>query len=123
MRRLAPLLAALVLGGCASWFGGEPPAKVSDGVFVDPATARTLYTYDRDPPGKSVCLGPCAIAWPPLLAPEGAKTTEKWTVITRPDGGRQWAYKGKALYAWSKDTQPGERAGDGVNNLWRVARP
>ena len=51
------------------------------------------------------------------LLPDG------WTVITRDDGSKQWAYQGKPLYTWLKDTKPGDRTGDGVNNAWRVARP
>ncbi len=43
--------------------------------------------------------------------------------MTRDDGRRQWAYKGKPLYTWARDQQPGDRTGDGFNNLWRVAKP
>jgi predicted lipoprotein with Yx(FWY)xxD motif len=46
-----------------------------------------------------------------------------WAVITRDDGSKQWAYKGKPLYAWAKDAKPGDRTGDGFNNAWRVAKP
>jgi predicted lipoprotein with Yx(FWY)xxD motif len=46
-----------------------------------------------------------------------------WTVITRDDGSKQWAYKGKPLYAWAKDTRPGDTTGGGVNNVWRIAKP
>jgi predicted lipoprotein with Yx(FWY)xxD motif len=46
-----------------------------------------------------------------------------YTVIVRDDGSRQWAYKGKPLYLRAKDANPGEGAGDGAENLWRVARP
>ena len=39
------------------------------------------------------------------------------------DGGKQWAYKGKPVYFWSKDQKPGDRSGDGFNGAWRLARP
>jgi len=113
----------LALAGCAAWFGGEPPAKVSDGVFVEPSKAMTLYTFDRDTAAKSACVAQCAVNWPPLVAPADAKPAGHWTVVTRDDGRRQWAYKGKPLYTWAKDQKPGDRTGDGVNNLWRVAKP
>jgi predicted lipoprotein with Yx(FWY)xxD motif len=45
-----------------------------------------------------------------------------WTVIVRDDGGKQWAYKGKPLYTWSKDAKPGDKTGDGVNSVWHVAK-
>jgi predicted lipoprotein with Yx(FWY)xxD motif len=83
----------------------------------------TLYTFDKDAAGKSACTGGCATNWPPLLAPADAKPTGDYSVITRDDGTKQWAYKGRPLYYWSKDMKPGDRTGDGFNNVWRVARP
>jgi predicted lipoprotein with Yx(FWY)xxD motif len=118
----ALFLAGLLAAGCAS-MAGAAPAKVADGVLVGP-NGMTLYTFDRDTaPGKSVCNGPCATNWPPLLAASGAEASSDWTVITRDDGARQWAYKGKPVYFWAKDQKPGDRTGDGVNNVWRLARP
>lgn len=120
---LAAVLAVL-LSACASLTGPAAPAKVSDGVFVN-ASGMTLYTFDRDTAGsgKSVCNGPCAANWPPFIAGADAKDNGDWTVIKRDDGTPQWAYKGKPLYAWSKDAKPGDRTGDGFNNAWRLARP
>ena len=43
--------------------------------------------------------------------------------VTRDDGSKQWAYKGKPVYFWSKDQKAGDRTGDGVTNAWRLARP
>ena len=33
----------------------------------------------------------------------------------------QWAYDGKPLYLWIKDTKPGDMTGDGVNDVWHTA--
>lgn len=116
------ILAGLLATGCAS-MRGDAPAKVADGVFVG-ANGMTLYTFDRDTtPGRSVCNGPCATNWPPLMAPAGATASGDWTIVTRDDGGKQWAYKGKPVYYWIKDQKPGDRTGDGFNNVWRLARP
>ncbi|MFT3799857.1 MAG: hypothetical protein QM766_01430 [Burkholderiaceae bacterium] len=103
---------------------GGRPAMTHDGVLVG-QNGMTLYTFDRDGTGtgKSVCNGPCATNWPPLSATAGDKSSGDWTVITRDDGSAQWAYKGKPLYYWTKDAKPGDRTGDGVNNVWRLARP
>jgi predicted lipoprotein with Yx(FWY)xxD motif len=124
--RLTGLALAALLSACASMGGGSAaaPAKSADGILVGP-NGMTLYTFDRDAAGsgKSVCNGPCATNWPPLAAPSGASTLGDWTVVVRDDGSRQWAYKGKPMYFWVKDTKPGDRTGDGVNNVWRVARP
>jgi predicted lipoprotein with Yx(FWY)xxD motif len=51
------------------------------------------------------------------------RTPNDWSIVTRDDGGKQWAYKGKPLYAWSKDAKPGDVTGDGVNNVWHIAAP
>ena len=53
----------------------------------------------------------CLQLWPALYAPEGAKETGKWTAVTRPDGKKQWAYDGYALYTSSRDKLPGDTYG------------
>ena len=118
----AALLCAALLSACASM--SNAPAKVADGVLTG-ANGMTLYTFDRDvaASGKSVCNGPCATNWPPLMAPEDAKPTGEFTVIVRDDGKKQWAFKGKPLYYWAKDTKPGDKTGDGFNKVWQVAKP
>ncbi|MDZ7653494.1 MAG: hypothetical protein U5L03_13575 [Burkholderiaceae bacterium] len=124
MKSFLIAFASLLLAACASFAGAPAPAKVADGVWVN-ADGRTLYTFDRDTAGsgKSVCNGPCATNWPPLAAAADAAPSGDWTVVVRDDGGRQWAYKGKPLYTWIKDQKPGDRTGEGVNNVWRIARP
>lgn len=121
-----PLAATVVLAlaGCASPMGGDAPTAVADGVLTG-RNGMTLYTFDRDVPGsgKSVCNGPCAANWPPLMAPADMKGAGDYSVVVRDDGSRQVAYKGKPLYFWVKDAKPGDRTGDGVNNVWRLARP
>ena len=115
----------LVTAGCANL--AEPPAKapamLSGGALVTPA-GMTLYTFDKDADGKSACNGPCATNWPPLMAAGDTKAEGGYTIITRDDGGKQWAYKGKPLYTWVKDTKPGDISGDGfLNNAWHIAMP
>ena len=84
----------------------------------------TLYVFDKDADGKSACNGPCATNWPPLMASGDAKAEGGYTIITRDDGGKQWAYKGKPLYTWTKDTKAGDVTGDGVaGNTWHIATP
>jgi len=121
---IALVAAAIVLAGCASMYGAPPPpTKVMDGVLTN-ASGMTLYTFDKDAAGsgKSECNGPCATNWPPLLAAADATASGDYSIITRNDGAKQWAYKGKPLYLWIKDTKPGDRTGDGFNNVWRAAR-
>jgi len=82
----------------------------------------TLYTFDKDPAGsgKSMCIDSCAAIWPPLKATAEDKPRGDYTTITRADGSRQWAYKGKPLYLWTKDQKPGDKTGDGFNKVWHV---
>ena len=118
------VLALGVLAGAAHVGAAlaQVPAKVSEGVLTN-GTGMTLYFFDRDTPGKSACNGPCANSWPPFAAGADAKPSADWTVITREDGSKQWAYKGKPLYTWAKDQKPGEKTGDNFNNVWHVATP
>ncbi|WP_341893959.1 hypothetical protein [Ferrovibrio terrae] len=101
------------------------PGNTALGSVLVDAKRMTLYTFDRDTmPGKSVCNGPCATNWPPLVATAGDMAKGDWSVITRDDGSKQWAYKGKPLYGWAKDTKPGDTTGDGfLNGAWHVAKP
>lgn len=119
---LALSLTLAVLGGCAAM--AAAPAKVADGVLVGP-NGMTLYTFDKDTPnsGKSVCNGPCATNWPPLMASDSDTNQAAYTVITRDDGKKQWAFKGQPLYYWIKDAKPGDTSGDGVGQVWHTAKP
>lgn len=115
-------LTLVFLGGCAAM--AASPAKVANGVLVGP-NGMTLYTFDKDEAGsgKSVCNGPCAVNWPPLMASASDQASGNFSIITRDDGAKQWAVKGKPVYYWIKDTKPGDKTGDGVNKVWQVAKP
>ena len=121
-RSIAFAAIAVLLAACATT--PPEPSKAVGGVLVNPA-GMTLYTFDRDVggSGKSVCNGPCATAWPPYLVTGSSASSAAYQVITRDDGSKQWAYEGKPLYTWSKDAKPGDKTGDGFNNVWKVAKP
>jgi predicted lipoprotein with Yx(FWY)xxD motif len=117
------LALSLILAAGAA-FAQTPPATAADGVLVG-GNGMTLYTFDRDAAGsgKSVCNGQCAALWPPLMASATDNGSGDWSVVTRDDGAKQWAFKGKPLYFWVRDTKAGDRTGDNVNNVWKIARP
>ena len=122
MLRIASLtiLSAALLAGCATGTAtpAKSPATTMNGMLVGP-TQMTLYVFD-----KSMCNGGCATNWPPLMAPANAAPIGDWSVVMRDDGSKQWAYKGRPLYHWAKDTKPGDMTGDGLlNNSWHVAKP
>src|SRR5438046_10645137 len=74
---------------------------------------KALYAFTKDRPGKSLCSGACAKAWPPfrvggkVAAGKGAKASLLGT-IRRADGRRQVTYAGRPLYFYVGDTQAGD---------------
>ena len=82
-----------------------------------------LYTYDRDTEkGKSTCYDECAKTWIPALAFKGAKAYGPWSVITRTDGTKQWAFKDKPLYSSVRQSKIGEMPGEGMDKAWHNAK-
>jgi predicted lipoprotein with Yx(FWY)xxD motif len=71
------------------------------------------YNYaDAKAVGTRGCVGQCAHTWLPVLAPASARSSGFWEVMTRPDGKRQWAYKGSALYTYADDKVQGDIKGN-----------
>jgi predicted lipoprotein with Yx(FWY)xxD motif len=80
----------------------------------------TVYTHDLDSATESKCDRQCAATWQPVLAPVLAMATGDWSVVKRGDGTLQWAFRGKPLYTYFGDFNPGDLNGQGVKN-WHVA--
>jgi predicted lipoprotein with Yx(FWY)xxD motif len=102
-----------------------PPISADTGkgkALVD-INGMTLYIFDRDGKGKSNCNAQCAVNWLPLIADTDAQASGSFSFVSRDDGRKQWAYKGKPLYTWAKDKKPRDATGDGVNNVWHLASP
>lgn len=97
-------------------------AGQDDERYPDRTKSITLYTFDRDvaDSGKSICNGECARNWLHFYAPPGAMANADYQIITRDDGKSQWAIKGQPLYHGPEDQEPGDKYGDGYNNLWRL---
>jgi predicted lipoprotein with Yx(FWY)xxD motif len=116
------LLIATALSACSTTGSTSAPAMASGGVLTG-SNGMTLYTFDKDAGGKSMCNGPCATNWPPLYATDSDVASGDYSIVTRDDGKKQWALKGKPLYFWVKDQKAGDKSGDNVNNVWHVAKP
>jgi predicted lipoprotein with Yx(FWY)xxD motif len=113
MVALAALLATPVLAA------DNAPVHKANGMLVD-SKGMTVYTFDKDSGGKSACTGSCADYWPAVQA-GSAPLSAPYSAITREDGSKQLAYKGKPLYTFSKDKSPGDKRGDKVmENKWHV---
>lgn len=83
----------------------------------------TLYTFLQDMPGVSNCNDNCAEIWPPLYAATGSKPSNDFSIITRADGSQQWAFQEYPLYYYYLDENPGDILGEGINDIWYIARP
>src|SRR3569623_3775945 len=89
------------------------PLAMKNGLLVN-TEGLTVYTFDKDVAnsGKSACNGDCAVKWPPVLATANDKPQGAYTIVVRDDGRRQWAYRGKPVYTWPEDQEPGDKYGD-----------
>jgi predicted lipoprotein with Yx(FWY)xxD motif len=77
---------------------------------------RTSYA-DAKVVGTKSCVGACLQNWQPVTAPATAQSSGFWEVETRPDGTKQWAYKGNALYTNVKDKKAGDIQGNNVHDI------
>ncbi len=86
----------------------------------------TLYNFDSDTQGgsESTCYDGCAESWPPLTIEDapaaGMDVTAELTTFERDDGTMQVAANGWPLYYFDSDEDPGDTAGQGVNDVWWV---
>ncbi len=124
---IATVVALCLVGGCAATTLatgdlGKSRETAAGRVLVD-STGMTLYTYDNDGAGKSNCTGMCAVFWPPAQAAPGAAPSGDFSLVERGQGARQWAYKGRPLYGYVRDDEPGDVTGDGVGGVWHAGRP
>jgi predicted lipoprotein with Yx(FWY)xxD motif len=101
-------------------------------ILVD-GQGRTLYLFEADKAGKSVCNGACASAWPPYLsdgaprAGAGVASSLLGTSVRVDDGGgAQVTYRGHPLYYYAGDNEPGDTTGQGLDQFgakWYVLAP
>jgi len=116
--------ALLLLAGCASvGMADKGPAMMQNGALVAPG-GMTLYQFDRDTAGsgKSACNGPCAALWPPMMASATDQPSGNYSVVTRDDGSKQWAWKGKPVYTYKADAKAGDRTGDNFRDVWHIIK-
>lgn len=117
------ILAALAITATSAWAEAPLVGKTDKGEALVNAAGMSLYTFDKDHGGTSACDAECTEYWPSAMADAGDKPMGKFSIITRDDGSRQWAYDGHPLYGWAKDSAPGQTTGDGAKGVWHLARP
>jgi predicted lipoprotein with Yx(FWY)xxD motif len=99
------------------------------GTVVTDSKGFVLYRFDADSanPTRISCYNTCATVWPAATA-KGSVTTngiDKSLVSTakRTDGNTQITLAGWPLYRYSKDDEPKEAYGQGVDGTWFAVTP
>lgn len=103
------------------------------GTVLVNSKGRTLYMFVPDKRSKVTCVKSCAVIWPPVKLPKGAKAvaarTAKRSLLgsdPNPAGGRVVTYNGWPLYTYITDTAAGQAKGQALNlngGLWYVLAP
>ena len=106
-------------------------AKTHLGKVIVNGRGLTLYLFEKDRRGKSMCSGACATYWPPLIthgkpmAAGGARQSLLGT-IKRSNGARQVTYAGHPLYYYAPDRARGQITGQALNQFgapWYALAP
>jgi predicted lipoprotein with Yx(FWY)xxD motif len=99
------------------------------GDYLTDAGGRTLYYFLQDSPGVTSCFDACLQTWPAFTVDAGVTPTAgdgitgQLGAIERPDGSTQVTLEQWPLYYFAADAAPGDTNGEGVGNVWFVARP
>lgn len=128
MSPAAALRFLLFAVGACSAVAEELPPDVTlrlqgHGAVLADAKGMTLYTYLTDPKaGPPTCDQVCLDeGWTPLIASGPPVVAPDWGVVTRDDKTVQRTFRGKPLYRYGRDTNPGDMFGDDVGQKWALA--
>jgi predicted lipoprotein with Yx(FWY)xxD motif len=127
LRLMAACAACVGLAACGSGrpAGASPTWEVQAGqvrglgTIVTDGHGFTLYIYQSDRQGPSVCTGLCAVQWPPLVLPPGVRRPVAGPgvkpallgTVRRAGGVLQVTYNRWPLYLWQGDVAPGQATG------------
>lgn len=89
-------------------------------VALTDAEGHTLYVFDGSG-GEACATDACGRQWDSVVAPAIAKGVGDFTVVARPDGTNQWAYKQQPLFTYDGDKLPGDAHGAGLREEFQVA--
>ena len=96
--------------------------KTALGAILVDGRGRTLYLFEKDSKGMSVCNTACVSYWPPLTshgrAHAGKGVNQAMLGLTAARNGvRQVTYAGHPLYTFVGDKRAGQTTGEGLKNF------
>jgi predicted lipoprotein with Yx(FWY)xxD motif len=84
-------------------------------------TGMTLYRLSGEHAGHFICTSAsCLHIWHPVTASAGGTGgggVASLSVVKRPDGSSQVAYRGMPLYTFVQDARPGDAKGEGIESF------
>ncbi|MGZ4424007.1 MAG: COG4315 family predicted lipoprotein [Gaiellaceae bacterium] len=134
----AATLVAAILGGTSSAAAQTPRKgalvsvhKTALGKVLVDARGHTLYLFEKDRKGMSLCNGACAAYWPAIVSTAkpraGAGVRASLLGRTRrADGRRQVTYAGHPLYYYAPDRKQGQISGQALDQFgapWYALAP
>jgi len=95
---------------------GVQEVRTAPGYVLVDAKGLPLYVFDGKPGDSSVDK-----EWAPFVAPQASKPkVGEFTIISRPDSGLQWAFKGKPLYKYRGDLDYGDSNGQYADKRFQL---
>jgi predicted lipoprotein with Yx(FWY)xxD motif len=128
------LLVAAAQGGSSSHSRARAHVdlrKTALGTILVDGRGRTLYLFEKDRGGVSMCNSACTKYWPPLIshgAPRAGKGVHQslLRLAVSNNGTRQVTYRGHPVYTFVGDQRTGQTAGEGLDNFggeWYAVAP
>jgi predicted lipoprotein with Yx(FWY)xxD motif len=96
--------------------------KTALGSILVDSRGRTLYLFEKDRNGLSMCSSACTAYWPPLTSHGGPRAgsgvhKNLLTLGKAHAGIRQVLYAGHPLYTFVGDKRAGQTSGEGMTNF------
>jgi predicted lipoprotein with Yx(FWY)xxD motif len=124
---LGIVIVAALIGALAARSGDDSSnkavvktMKVGGKTILVNRRGMTLYHLSVERRGHFICTSSACLAeWKPLVVARGITPTgvKSLSVVKRPDGRRQVAYKGGPLYTFEEDRKAGDTKGDGFRDV------
>jgi predicted lipoprotein with Yx(FWY)xxD motif len=97
------------------------------GTILTDGDGNSLYFFGMDTKETSACTTGCLSTWPVFyeanIVTDAGLDPMDFATINRSDGAKQTTYKGWPLYYFAGDIASGDTNGDGINDLWYIAKP